>query len=70
MNGLGELPGTPGTATELGEDLPCLELCVCPFSRRAEFRVGAVGLFLGLGLVLAPVRDLGPGAALIALMGT
>jgi hypothetical protein len=56
VNGLGEFPGAPGAAAELAEDLPGLELGVCPLAGAAEPRVGAVGLFLGFRLVLALVR--------------
>lgn len=52
MDGLGEFPGAPGAAAELAEDLPSLELGVCPFTGCAEFRVGAVGLFLRFRLFL------------------
>ena len=70
VDGLGEFPGLPGAAAELGEDFPDLELGVCPFAEGPELRVGAVGLFLGFGLVLALVGDFRPGAALVSLMGT
>lgn len=53
MDCLGELACFPGAAAELVEDVPGLELRVCPFSDCAEFRVGTVGLFLRLGLALA-----------------
>ena len=66
---LGELAGFPGAAAELVEDVPGLELRVCPFAECAEFRMGAVGLFLRLGLVPALARDLRPSAALVALIG-
>jgi hypothetical protein len=39
------------------------------FAGCAEFRVGAVGFFLRLRLVLPAVGDLRPGAALAALVG-
>jgi hypothetical protein len=68
VNGFREFPGARRAAAELGEDLPYLELRVRALAGGAEFRVGAVGLFLGLGLVLALVRDLRPGAALVALV--
>src|ERR1700755_1608725 len=66
---LGEFPGAPGAAAELVEDVPGLELGVCPFAEGAEFRVGAVGFFLRFRLVPALVRDLRPGAALVSLVG-
>ena len=69
MDGLGELAGAPGAAAELAEDAPVLQLGVCPFSGGAEFRVGAVSVLLGFGLVLALVRDLRIGAALVSLVG-
>jgi hypothetical protein len=69
VDGLGELAGAPGAAAELPQDVPGLELRVCPFPGSPQFRVGAVGVFLGFGLVLALVRDLRPGAALVALIG-
>src|ERR1700752_3965481 len=65
----GEFPGSPGTAAELGEDLPYLELRVCAFTRCAELRVGPVGVFLRFRLFLALVRDLRPAAALVSLVG-
>jgi hypothetical protein len=55
VDGLGEFSGAPGAAAQLGQDLPCLELGVRPFAGGPEFRVGPVGLFLGLRLVLALV---------------
>ena len=66
----GELSSTPGAAAELAEDSPGLELGVGALAGRAEFRVRAVGLFLGFRLVLSSVRDLRVRAALVALMGT
>src|ERR1700733_7846104 len=68
VDGLRECPGAPRAAAELGEDLPYLELRVCPFAEGAELGVGFVGLFLRFRLVPALVRDLRPGAALIALV--
>jgi hypothetical protein len=56
VDGLGELPGFPGAAAEFLEDLPGLELGIRALARCAEFRVGAVGVFLGLRLVFALVR--------------
>ena len=44
VNGFCEFPGAPWAAAELAEDLPCLELRVRPLARRAESRMGAVGL--------------------------
>jgi hypothetical protein len=67
---LGEFPGARGAAAEFVEDVPGLELCVCPLAGGAELRVGAVGLFLRFRLALALVGDLRPGTALVALMGT
>lgn len=52
VDGLGKFPGTPGAAAQLTENPPRLELRVRPFAGHAEFRVGAVGLFLRLRLVL------------------
>ena len=69
MDCLGEAACFPGAAAELVKDVPGLELGVCPFVRGAEFRVGPVGLFLWLGLVLPRVWHLRPLAALVALMG-
>jgi hypothetical protein len=63
-----EFPGAPGAASELAEDLPCFELRVRALAGRAEPCVSAVGLFLWFRLVLPLVRDLRPGAALIALV--
>jgi hypothetical protein len=56
-------------AAELGENCPGLELRVRALAGRAELRVGAVGLFLRLGLVLPLIGDLRPGTALISLIG-
>ena len=70
MDGLGELAGAPGAAAQLAEDVPALELGVCPLAGPAEPRVGAVGVLLGFRLVLSLVGGLRPGAALVALMGT
>ena len=47
VDGLGELPGAPGAAAELAQ---VLELRVRALAGRAEFRVGAVGVFLGFRL--------------------
>ena len=69
MDGLCEFPGAPGAAAELAEYSPCFELRVRAFAGGAEFRVGAVGFFLRVGLVPAPVRDLRPGAAPVSLVG-
>src|SRR5690348_7727827 len=55
VDGLGELPGAPGAAAELPENLPCLELRVRAFAGCAETGVGAVGFLLGFRLVPAPV---------------
>jgi hypothetical protein len=52
VDGLGEFPGVPRAAAQLTENSPGLELRVRPLAGGAEFRVGAVGLFLRLGLVL------------------
>ena len=68
VNSFREFPGAPRAAAELGEDLPCLELRVRALARCAEFRVGAVGLLLRFRLVLALVRDLRPGTALVSLV--
>ena len=68
VDGLGDLAGFPWAAAELVQDVPRLELGVCPFSEGAEFRVGAVGLFLRFRLVLPLVGDLCPGAALVPLV--
>src|SRR5215831_3842882 len=68
VDGLGEFPRAPGAAAELFEDVPGLELCVCPLAGGTEFRVRPVGLFLGVRLVPPLVRDLRPGTALIALV--
>src|SRR5215468_748732 len=69
VNCLGELACSPGAAAELPEDSPCLELGVCAFARCAQPGVGAVGLFLGLRLVLPDVRDLRVPGSLVALVG-
>jgi hypothetical protein len=69
VDGLRELTGAPGAAAELAENSPGLELGVRPLAGRAESRVRLVGLFLGFGLVLAPVRDLRVRASLVALIG-
>ena len=69
VDGLGELTGAPGAAAELTENPPAFELGVRALARSAEPGVGAVGLFLGFRLVLAPVRDLRVHAALVALIG-
>ena len=69
MDGLGDFPGAPWAAAELGEDFPHLELGVRALAGGAEPRVGAVGFLLELGLVPALVRDLGPGTALVAFVG-
>jgi len=45
------------------------ELGVRALAGCAEFRVGAVGLFLGFWLVPAPVRDLRVATSLVALAG-
>ena len=68
MDGLGELPSTPGAAAEFAQDPPVLQLGVRPFAGCAELRVGAVGLFLRFRLVLAPVRDLRVRGAQVALI--
>jgi len=69
VNGLGELPGAPGTTAELVQDVPRLELGVRALAGRAELRVGAVGVFLGGRLVLPDVRDLRVAASPVALIG-
>ena len=69
VDGLGELAGTPGAAAELAEDPPVLEQRVCPLTGGAELGVGAVCLLLRLRFSLSAIRDLGPGAALVALIG-
>src|SRR6266704_1960718 len=56
-------------AAELPENPPGLELRVRPLAGGAELRVGLIGLLLGFGLVLAPVRDLRVPASLVALVG-
>jgi putative transposase len=58
VDGLGELAGAPGTAAELTEDSPGLELGIRAFAGCAEPGVGAVGLFLRFWLVPSSVRDL------------
>src|SRR6185437_1946623 len=68
VDGLGELSGAPGAAAEFAKDSPGLELGVRALAGCAQFRVGAVGLFLGFGLVPAPVRDLRVGASLVTLV--
>jgi hypothetical protein len=68
VDGFRKVPGAPGAAGWLGEDLPGLELCVCALAGGAGFRVGAVGLLVGLGLVPLFVRDLRRGAAVVALV--
>src|SRR6185437_9611103 len=69
VDGFGELAGAPGAAAKLAEDPPGLELRICAFAGRAEFRVGPVGLFLRLRLVLPAVRDLRVIAAQVAFVG-
>src|ERR1700721_2344248 len=69
VDGLGELPGAPGTAAELAEDSPVLELGVCSFAGGAELRVSAVCLLLPFRLFLPAVRDLRVRTAPIALIG-
>ncbi|GGP72697.1 hypothetical protein GCM10010185_52570 [Saccharothrix coeruleofusca] len=56
MDGLGQAASTVRTAAEFAQDAPGLELGVGAFTRSAQAGVGAVGLFLGLRLVLAFVR--------------
>ena len=55
MDGLGELPGAPGAAAGLAQDVPGLELGVGPLGRGAQLGVGAVGGLLRGWLVPAPV---------------
>jgi hypothetical protein len=43
VDGLGEVPGTPGAAAELAQDAPGLELGVGAFAGGAQLGVGAVG---------------------------
>src|SRR6266496_843456 len=69
VDGLGELPGAPGTAAKLSQDAPRLELGVRALAWCAEFRMRAVGLLLGFWLVLPAVRNLGVRGALVALVG-
>jgi len=38
VDGLGELPGTPGAAAELAQDAPGLELGISAFTGSAELR--------------------------------
>ena len=68
VDGLYELADAPGAAAELAENPPGLELGVRSLPGCAEFRVRAVGLFLGFRLVLSPVGDLGVRGSLVALM--
>src|ERR1700756_1315159 len=55
VDGFGQLPGAPGAAAELAQDVPGLELGVGALAGRSQLRVGAVGLFLRGWLVRAPV---------------
>ena len=55
VDSLGEFSGAPGAAAQLAEDVPALELGVCPLAGPAELRVGAVGVLLGFRLVLSLV---------------
>jgi hypothetical protein len=69
VDGLRELAGAPGTAAQLTENPPRLELGIRALAGSAEPGMGAVGFFLGFRLVLAPVRDLRVAASLVALIG-
>jgi hypothetical protein len=57
MDGFGQLLGAPGTAAELAQDAPRLELGIGPLGGRARLGVGAVGVFLGSGLATAAIGD-------------
>jgi hypothetical protein len=50
VDGFREFPGAPVAAAELGEDLPCFELRVCPFAAGAEFAWARLASFCGSGL--------------------
>ncbi|GAA2277614.1 hypothetical protein GCM10010149_21250 [Nonomuraea roseoviolacea subsp. roseoviolacea] len=52
-DGLAQVTSLGRAAAELSEDLPALQLGVRALTGSSEFGVGAVGLLLGLGLVLA-----------------
>jgi hypothetical protein len=46
VDGFGELPGAPGTAAELAQDVPGLELGIGALARSPQLSVSAVGGFL------------------------
>ena len=46
VDGLGELPGAPGTAAELAQDAPGFELGVGTLAGSAQPGMGPVGLFV------------------------
>lgn len=70
VDGFGELPGLPRAAAEFAQDAPGLQLGVGTLAGGSELGVGAVGVFLGGGLVSSPVgsKDVLPGAV-VALVG-
>src|SRR4029077_12547218 len=56
VNRFGEPPGAPGTAAELPQDAPGLELGIGTLARRAEPGMHTVTLLVRCRLVPAPVR--------------
>ena len=56
VDGLGQLPGAPGTAAELAQDAPGFELGIGALARGAEPGMSAVSVLLRGRLVPPPVR--------------